>query len=187
MKFRCIVADPPWPYGRHWDAGSRSAKFQNPEAIPIPYKQMSLKEIMSLKVSEWADDQCELYLWTTQRYLPHSFGVVEAWGFRYCQTLSWCKEPRGTGQGGLYCPTTEFLILARRGSMPLGKTRKDTTWWHIKRQRKHSEKPSFFQDLIEKQSDPPRLEMFSRKPRTGWYVWGDEVRSDIHIKTTMAP
>jgi hypothetical protein len=36
----------------------------------------------------------------------------------FCQTLTWCKTPMGTGQGGVYCPTTEFLLLGRKGKMP---------------------------------------------------------------------
>lgn len=90
----------------------------------------------------------------------------------YCQTLTWCKKPMGKGQGGVYCPTTEFLILARRGKMPKVE-RIDTTWWEVKRQMKHSKKPEFFQDLIEQVSEAPRLEMFARREREGWDVFGN--------------
>lgn len=147
----------------------------------MPYKQMGLEQIAALPVAGLADENCDLYLWTTQRYLPHAFGVLEAWGFRYCQTLVWCKPPAGTGQGGLYCPTNEFLLLGRRGKMPAGKTRKDSTWWNIKRTLRHSKKPEFFQDLIEEQSDGPRVELFARRPRDGWDIWGDEVDSSVDI------
>ena len=183
-NYRCIVADPPWWYGRSWDTGSAKALVQSTKAEPMPYKQMKIREIEALPVGDLAADQCELYLWVTQKYLPLSFGVLKAWGFRYCQTLTWCKAPMGTGQGGLYCPTTEFLILGRRGRMPEEKTREDSTWWPVKRQRRHSQKPEFFQDLIEKQSHAPRLELFARRKRLGWHSWGNEINSDIILPSS---
>ena len=146
----------------------------------MSYPTMSVEEIKSIPVHTLANDNCELYLWTTQRYLPDSFDVIDAWGFRYCQILTWCKKPMGTGQGGVYTPTTEFLLLGRKGKMP-SVTRIDTTWWQIKRQRRHSQKPEFFQGLIETVTEPPRLEMFARRRRLGWDVWGNEVESDIDL------
>ena len=184
LRFACIMADPPWHYGRSWDTGSEKAQYKgfNNKAVPMPYDQMKLPEIKALPVGELAADQCDLYLWATQKYLPDAFDVLKAWGFRYCQTLTWCKAPRGTGQGGLYCPTTEFLILGRRGKMP-AKKRIDSTWWQVKRQKRHSQKPEFFHDMIESQSDGPRLELFARRTRLGWSTWGNEVACDITLSS----
>ena len=57
----------------------------------------------------------------------------------------------------------------------------NTTWWNVKRTNKHSKKPEFFQDIIETVSNEPRLEMFARRYRMGWDVWGNEVKSDIAL------
>ena len=182
-KYKTIVVDPPWKYGV-WGVGSEKSAFSkkhNETEIPIPYETMSIEEIKALNVASLADENCELYLWTTQKYLPDAFEVIKAWGFKYCQTLTWCKKPMGKGQGGVYCPTTEFLILARRGKMPKI-DRIDTTWWEVKRQMKHSKKPEFFQDLIEQVSEAPRLEMFARREREGWDVFGNEVNNSIDLE-----
>jgi N6-adenosine-specific RNA methylase IME4 len=188
MKFSCIVADPPWKYGA-WGAASDHANTaggnrwiksnkRRPggiDPIPIPYQTMTVEEIKALPVAKLAAEDCDLYLWTTQKYLPDAFAVLEAWGFRYCQTLTWCKTPRGTGQGGLYCPTTEFLLLGRKGKMPK-RQRVNTTWWNVKRVLNcHSAKPEFFQDVIEAMSDAPRLELFARRKRLGWTSIGNEI------------
>ena len=182
-KYRTIVADPPWKYGK-WGKGSNkcalAGKAQNVEK-DIPYDTMTIADIGNLPMAELADDNCDLYLWVTQKYLPVAFELLKEWSFRYCQTLTWCKAPMGTGQGGLFCPTTEFIILGRKGRMPKNKTRIDSTWWQVKRTQKHSKKPEFFQDMIEKMSDGPRLEMFARRKREGWDVWGNEVDSDIDL------
>lgn len=174
--YRTIVADPPWKYGK-WGKASiapRGSSYE-PQDSKMPYKTMSVEEICAMRIANLAAEDCDLYLWTTSKYLPAAFKVVDAWGFKYCQTLTWCKKPKGTGQGGLYCPTTEHLILARRGKMPKGKTRLDTTWWEVKRPMRHSQKPEFFQDMIEQMSNGPRLELFARRERPGWDVWGNEV------------
>jgi N6-adenosine-specific RNA methylase IME4 len=173
QTFRTIVADPPWAYGA-W--GTPSDRPNQTKVRPMPYPTMTVADIAALPVAGCAADDCDLYLWTTQKYLPDAFGVMQAWDFRYCQTLTWCKAPRGLGQGGLFCPTTEFLLLGRKGRMPQGKRRIDSTWWQVKRpHNSHSTKPEAFQDMIETVSDGPRLELFARRPREGWTVWGNEV------------
>lgn len=174
--YRTIVADPPWKYGK-WGKASIAPRGSSydPQDSVMPYQTMTVDEIAALPVGEIAAESCDLYLWTTQKYLPASFDVIKAWGFRYCQTLTWCKKPKGTGQGGLYCPTTEFCLLARKGKMPKGKKRIDTTWWEVKRPMRHSQKPEHFQDIIELQSDGPRVELFARRNRPGWDVWGNEL------------
>ena len=163
------MVDPPWKYGK-WGMGSEKCllkKYQQ-EPTSLPYNWMNIDEIKNLPINNLADDNCELYLWTTQKYLPFSFEVIEAWSFKYCQTLTWCKKPMGTGQGGVYCPTTEFLILGRIGKMPKIK-RIDSTWWQIKRpHNSHSTKPEFFQDMIDRVTEHPRIELFARRKREGW-------------------
>lgn len=179
-KYSTIVVDPPWQYGI-WDTASTvvGTGFVK-KKVPLPYNYMQIHDIAALNIASLADANCELYLWTTQKYLPISFEIIKFWGFKYCQTLVWCKAPRGTGQGGVYTPNSEFLILARKGKMPRVK-RIDSTWWQVKRQKRHSQKPEFFQDMIETVSNGPRLELFARRKRNGWDVWGNEVECDINF------
>jgi len=182
MKYKTIVIDPPWKYGK-WGAASEKAQMVNTYIAPakeMDYNTMTVEEISNLPIKNLCDDNCEVYLWTTQKYLPNAFAVLKSWGLKYCQTLTWCKKPMGTGQGGVYCPTTEFLLLARRGKMPKVK-RVYSTWWQHKRQKRHSTKPEFFQDMIETVSEEPRLEMFARRERKGWSVFGNEVENSIDL------
>jgi len=180
MRFGCIVADPPWPYNRTWDTAPREHR-PNGKPSPMGYSTLTVDRIKAMAVQPLAAENCDLYLWTTQKFLADGFDVLKAWGFRYCQTLTWCKPPRGTGQGGLYCPTTEFLLLGRIGKMPK-RERMDSTWWEIKRpHNKHSAKPEFFIDVIEAMSEGPRLELFARRKRLGWHVWGDQTFRDVEL------
>jgi N6-adenosine-specific RNA methylase IME4 len=180
-KYKTIVIDPPWRYGKWGKASKPNYEGHKPKESDLPYDWMTVEQIKELPINNLAYDNCEVYIWTTQKYLPDTFSVLKAWGLKYCQTLTWCKKPMGTGQGGVYCPTTEFLILARKGKMPKV-IRVDSTWWEVSRAWKaHSKKPDFFQDLIETVSEEPRLEMFARREREGWDVFGDEVENSISI------
>ena len=59
----------------------------------------------------------------------------------------------------------------------------DSTWFHTKRpHNSHSTKPEFFQDLIEQVAEAPRLEMFARREREGWDVFGNEVNNSIDLE-----
>jgi len=179
MKYKTIVIDPPWQYGK-W---GKAPPDHRPNSIEyeLPYKSMNINEIMNIPINSFADDNCELYLWVTQKYLPFAFQILEKWKFKYCQTITWCKKPRGLGQGGIYCPTSEFLILARRGKMPKMR-RIDSTWFLTKRpHNSHSTKPEFFQDMIESVTLSPRLEIFARRERIGWDTIGDELGKPLVI------
>jgi len=179
-KYKIILADPPWKYG-YWGATDLSLR-PNSKKRPLPFPTMTVDEICKLPIKKIADKNCELYLWTTQKYLFDSFKVIKEWGFEYKQTIIWCKKPR-CGLGGMFTPTNEFLILARKGKMPKDKKRILSTWFLVKRpHNKHSAKPDFFRKMIEKTTNSPRIELFAREKTKGWDVFGNEVKSDIEIE-----
>jgi len=126
-----------------------------------------------------ADRDAHLYVWTVNRHLEDTYRIVRSWGFRPAQILTWCKAPMGLGLGGAYTPTTEHVLFARRGTLkPL--SRADSTWWQWKR-GEHSAKPEAFMDMVERVSPGPYLELFSRRARLGWDVWGNEVDSHVEM------
>lgn len=147
---------------------------------PIDYSTMTVAEIAALPVLTLADPKgCHLYLWTTNRYLSEAFGVLAGWGFRYSQTLVWAKTPMGLGPGGTFAQNAEFCLFARRGSLKHLR-RHDSVWFNWPRQAnvstpgRHSAKPEAFIDLIEQVSPGPYVELFARRHRLGWDVWGDQ-------------
>jgi N6-adenosine-specific RNA methylase IME4 len=182
QKFKCIVADPPWevkrgsPQGRPF--GTQMAS-QN-----LPYPTMSVDEICQLPVQDLADKDAHLYLWTINRYIEDAYLVARAWGFKPSTLLVWAKTPKGLGLGGTYALSSEFCLFSRRGTLP-AKRREETNWWHWKRS-KHSQKPEEFQDMIESVSQGPYLELFARRKREGWSVWGNEVECDV-LLTEVTP
>jgi N6-adenosine-specific RNA methylase IME4 len=150
---------------------------------------MTLEDIAALPVHALAERAAHLYLWTTNRFLEAAYAVVRAWNFRQPQVLVWCKPPMGVGFGGAFTVTAEFILFARRGSLPHSK-RQDSSWWNWSRVYEnghiaHSAKPDAFLDLVEQVSPGPYLELFARRQRLGWDTWGDEALE--HVRLEAAP
>lgn len=164
-KYRCIVIDPPWE-GK--DSGDK-----DPIGKGDPnYVTMSFDDIAKLPVADLVEpDDCHLYMWVTNRMLPKAFALLDGWGVRYITTLTWCKPSIGVGR--YYRNNTEHVIFGIVGSRLLAKADVGT-WFEAKREGPHSTKPQEFYDIVESCSPGPRLEMFGRKQREGWTVWGAE-------------
>ncbi len=61
----------------------------------LSYKTMTIDEIKSLNVSGLADQDCCLFMWVTNSYLPKAFDVISAWGFKYSTSIVWAKNLMG--------------------------------------------------------------------------------------------
>lgn len=167
--YRTIVADPPWPIA--WRGSAAIGKK------PLAYPTLTIAEICSLPVKEIADDASNLYMWTTNQFLPEALGVVRAWGFQYRMLWTWCKN---NGIGGHPRNATEHILIASRGETPtLGRNAKATLNWLEAPRGPHSQKPEAFMDLIERFSPAPRIELFARERRLGWDAWGDQIENDL--------
>ena len=181
-RFKCIVADPPWRYKNTMPVTGNDAGYPGRyERSKTNYATMTVEKITELPVRELADKAgCHLYLWTTKDHLEYSWGIVRAWGFTPKQILTWCKKPKGMIGFGTFSGCTEFVMFAVTGKRAIHHNRCNRTWWEWPR-GKHSAKPEAFQDIVESVSPGPYLELFARRKRLGWSVWGNEVDSDVAI------
>ncbi len=186
MKYRTIVADPPWPYPddkRGWGVGVGEKSWRNgKQRVKTPYPSMTLKAIRDLPVSDLADDVAHLYLWTTNRHLHEAFHVATAWGFRHAQTLVWAKTPIGSFLGGAFGANVEFVLFCRRGTLST-KSSLPSSWftWERVGAGSHSRKPEAFLDIVEGISPGPYLELFARRQRLGWDTWGNEALAHVEL------
>lgn len=108
MRYRTIVADPPWDHSDGTGVDIRSGRVTH-----LPYSTMSVSEIAVLPVGDLALPEAHLYLWTTSRFLPAAFQICEVWGFSYAATLVWCKAARGWSVGGKFQNNVEFVLFCR--------------------------------------------------------------------------
>lgn len=177
-RYRTIVADPPWELKKNtgtWPPGAGNAEYR---AVELEYPTLSISEIKCLPVSEWAERDSHLYLWTTQRYLPTAFDVVGAWGFSYAAMLVWSKPPKGIA--GTFVCSAEYVLFCRRGSLA-ALSRHMGSVFHWPRTGRHSTKPEAFLDVVEQVSPGPYLELFARRNRLGWDSWGDEALNHVEL------
>jgi len=179
-KYRTIVADPPWPVTGLPVSRTPAGVSNDGRIIPVPYPTMTLEEIKALPVRELAASSAHLYLWTTNGFLREAFDVADAWGFRYSQTLVWCKKPIGSMIGGTWRMSTEFVLACRRGSLA-STGRQNANWFQLPRSTTHSRKPEAFLDMVEQVSPGPYLELFARRQRLGWDTWGNQSLEHVEV------
>jgi N6-adenosine-specific RNA methylase IME4 len=159
-KFRTLCVDPPWTNV------SRSQERSRPS-----YATMSQEELLALPVASWADERAHLYLWSTNLTLPDALELMEAWGFRFVTLLTWIKP--SIGLGSYFRTTTEQVLFGVRGQLL---TRARNIGTHFTAPKTfHSEKPEAFYRLVEQASYAPFLDVFARKRRPRWTVWGNGI------------
>lgn len=169
-KFRTIYADPAWN-----ETGGGKIKRGADRHYPL----MKTAEIIALRpfIDTISEDNCHLYLWTTNNYLKDGLKVCEAWGFEYKTVITWKKDRTGLGQ--YFRGITEHCLFAVKGNLPYklneaGGRVQGMTIIEAPRGR-HSEKPEAMRRMIERVSYPPYIELFARKQAEGWTAWGNEI------------
>jgi N6-adenosine-specific RNA methylase IME4 len=167
-RFAVILADPAWTY-----------TFGGRGAVRNHYDCLSLDDIKALPVNALAADDAVLFLWATWPIMPSPFAVIDAWGFEF-KTLGfdWVKmNPSGnglhTGNGYWTRSNAEPCLLATRGNpMRLDMGVHQIIMAPV---AEHSRKPDEAAARIERLLAGPYLELFGRRPREGWTVWGNEI------------
>ena len=161
--FQTIVIDPAWDYSEEGD------NDQFGRGRP-DYCLMPIEEIEALPIEKISDKNCHLYIWVTNRSLPKSFHLMDKWNFRYVTCLTWIKPHYGVGN--YFRGQTEHILFGVKGSQPL-KRHDVGTWFEAPRGERHSAKPDEFYSLVESCSYAPYIDIFGRREREGWSVWGE--------------
>lgn len=171
MGFGLIMADPPWHFS------TRSHKGVTSKGAGGQYKTQPLEWIKSLPVSDIAAPDCLLWLWATNPMLPDALEVMSAWGFTFKTAGHWSKkivngkQAFGTGYI-LRCAGEPFLIGTLGSPKTVARNVRSVIEGPI---REHSRKPDeAFAAADALMPDVDKIELFSRQPRCGWTVWGDE-------------
>ena len=136
-KFGTIVLDPPWPM-------QKIERDVTPEQVAFDYPTMTEAELEAFgcSVADMAADDCHLFVWTTQRFLPMALRLIEQYGFRYVLTMVWHKAG-GFQPFGLPQYNCEFVVYARRGAPVFVDTTAFPCCFTGER-REHSRKPTEF-------------------------------------------
>jgi N6-adenosine-specific RNA methylase IME4 len=171
MKFRTILADPPWRYPIYNPASSSSAPEHH-------YATMTTLAMEALPVASIAADDSTLLLWCTWPMLQDGLRLVNAWGFEYVSGLPWIKrdnagKPR-FGNGKHFRGCSEMILIGKRGVGSRRMNIKVPVGIIEAKRGRHSEKPAEQYDIGERY-EGPRIELFSRLSRAGWVCLGNEI------------
>jgi N6-adenosine-specific RNA methylase IME4 len=158
-----IVIDPPWPM-------EKIERDVTPEQVAFEYPTMQEHELAAMQLP--AADDCHVWVWTTQKFLPMCLRLLDAWGLKYVCTFVWHK-PGGFQPFGLPQYNCEFAVYARRGTPQFIDTKAFPVCFDAHR-GKHSEKPEAFYDVVRRVTAGRRIDIFNRRKIEGFDVWGKE-------------
>lgn len=170
-KYGAILADPPW----HFDVWSLKEPGRHATAH---YGTMSIQDIYGLPVRDLAAKDCVLFLWVVWPMLEHGLKTIDAWGFKYKTCgFAWMKSSKETnvpimGTGYWTRANTEVCLLATKGKPK--RISAGVAQAIYEPRREHSRKPDCINDRIERLVNGPYLELFARRERPGWDVWGNQ-------------
>ena len=173
-RFSTVLADPPWQFQ------NRTGKMAPEHKRLSRYPTMTLQEIKDLPVEAIVKDTAHLYLWVPNALLADGLQVMEHWGFTYKTNLIWYKirkdgGPDRRGVGFYFRNVTEMILFGVRGknarTLQPGRSQENII---SSRKREHSRKPDEQYEIIESCSWGPRIELFARGPRKGWFSWGNQ-------------
>lgn len=159
-SYSCIVIDPPWGYGTEYDPNGRRAAN--------PYPEMTLEQIKNIKLP--TTDDCVLWLWTTHKFMRHSFDIIDTWGFRDVSILTWKKNR--IGLGSWLRSQSEFCIMCVKGTPVVNLSNQATVIEG--KLREHSRKPDEFYTMVDTLCIGTKLDYFSREQRNGWDTFGND-------------
>jgi len=171
-KYSVIIIDPPW------DMERIERGMVRPNQAGFDYDALSEDEIIQLGtdnptiVQDMMDDDCHVFLWTTQKFLPMAQRLLERWGLKYVLAMVWHK-PGGFQPYNLPQYNCEFVLYGRKGAPDFTNTSDFFCCFNAPR-REHSRKPDEFYDTIRRVTGGRRIEVFAREAREGFDTWGNQ-------------
>ena len=166
-----VVIDPPWDM-------HRIELDERPTDVGFDYPTMSIDEIKDLEVP--CADDCHVFLWATQKFLPEALEILKSWDMKYVCTFTWHKNA-GMQTLGLPQYNAEHILYARKGKPQFVDTKNFQICFNAPR-GKHSEKPKEFYETICRTTLGRRLDMFNRREINGFDGWGNEATAQNNIR-----
>lgn len=187
-RFNAILIDPPWKYNDRINDHSRGAVNH--------YDTLDINQIAAFPAEDYTSDDCILFMWATKDFRADAEMLFGKFGFIFKTEFIWVKIKKGTlipvldtgdfpaidadelriGMGHYNRLCHEHLLVGiKKGSKTRLKNGSREASVFFAPISKHSKKPVLAYELVERNAEPPYLEVFARNTRTNWVSWGNEV------------
>jgi|SRR5580692_2119267 N6-adenosine-specific RNA methylase IME4 len=197
-KFPVLYADPAW----RRKAGIGNRAYEN------HFPTMSWEDILAMPVAERLSPDGWGFVWIPRAHLlalveieletplgrcrmavPLAWAIQIKWGFSAYSTCAiWTKTdeefPDDQGTGLVFFDQDEILLVFKRGrGLPKPDTDVKVGSNHRERAGKHSEKPTYYRDMINAMTgNLPVLELFAREDDEhvlppNFYTWGNQSKN----------
>lgn len=176
--FDVIIADFPWYY--YGDPNKMGAAGKH-------YSLMQDEDLAKLPIPDLMAKKSVLFLWVTSSTIARAIHLLDGWKLHYRGlAFDWIKTksdgitPIGA-QGvrpSVTKPLTEQVLVASHVAKgrPLPLADESICQTVFAPRQEHSRKPDTVQERIERMyPNAKRLEMFGRRQKPGWIVWGNDV------------
>lgn len=182
MTYAIVYADPPWDYkGQKQHAGV--GKADTGGAIKH-YPTMPLSSLKELPIPGLLAPDALLFLWVTGPHLDQGLELMKAWSFQYA-TIAFVWDKQIPNPGFYTLSQCEVCLVGKHGKIPQPRGARNIRQFLSQKRTKHSEKPLEVQERIELMfPTQKKLELFARKQRAGWDVFGNEVENSITLEST---
>lgn len=166
-RYGTIVIDPPWPM-------KKIEREVRPNQVEFDYPTMDYEALRDFRVkfALLASDNCHVFMWTTQKFLPMALRLFEDYEIKYVLTMVWHKTG-GFQPVGLPQYNCEFVLYGRIGTPEFVDTKAFDCCFEAPR-TDHSRKPDEFYDLVRRVTPDGRIDVFSREKRDGFDQYGNE-------------
>jgi len=180
MKYKTVVIDPPWPIAldkRIPEAIRKQDGKWSERKVTLDYNTPHLEEIYTFPIDDFAADDCLLFLWVTTGKIEETpvlkigMDLLETWGFKYHQIITWCKLT-GLCIWSPFNSRTEHVLFGYRGEFP--KMYAVMPNYFETQQLQHSQKPAKFYQMLRSWTPKPRIDIFARRAHEGFDGWGNE-------------
>ena len=185
-EYKCVVIDPPWDMMERGFSSNKDYAWYRKNGWgsnapgydkALPYNVMDIEDIAALPVAGTLAADAWLFCWTTMAYLPKTFDLLAGWECRYRFLMTWHK-PNGPKLPIHPMYNGEYCVVGSRGQPKFTNTKAFYTVFNAPR-RDHSVKPAEFYNTLVRVTEPPRLDIFSRRLIPGFDVWGDEAPTQV--------
>jgi N6-adenosine-specific RNA methylase IME4 len=169
--FGVLLCDPPWAYRDKCHAGKRGACYK--------YETMTYEQLAALPVMQLAAPDCLLAMWWVPPMPLQAINLILDWDFRLVTMcgFTWVKTTTtgkwAFGMGHWTRGNAENCLFAIRGKPK--RVSAAVSQLIVAPVREHSRKPDAAYDRLEQLiGDVPRIELFARRARPNWTIWGNE-------------